>query len=132
MLVGSFVLGLAYESGAVAPIERLLSPVTVGLLGLPAVTGVALVLGFLRKELALQLLLVLAVGELGASAANLGTFMTNGQLFVYAVITALSIPCIASIASLVDEFGWRPTLAIAGSVLGLALVVGTVLTHVIN
>jgi len=132
MLAGSFVLGLAYESGAIAPIERLLSPVTVGLLGLPAVTGVALVLGFMRKELALQLLLVLAVGELGASAANLGTFMTNGQLFVYAVITALSIPCIASVASLVDEFGWRPTLAIAGSVLGLALVVGTVLAHVVG
>ena len=109
-----------------------MSPVTAGLLGLPSVTGVAIVLAFLRKELALQLLLVLAVGELGPAAASLGTFMTHGQLFVYAVITALSIPCIASVASLVDEFGWKPTLAIAGSVLGLALAVGTVLAHIIG
>jgi Fe2+ transport system protein B len=58
--------------------------------------------------------------------------MTHGQLFVYAVVTALSIPCIASVASLVDEFGWRPTLAIGGSVLGLALVVGTVLGHIVG
>lgn len=130
MLIGSFVLGLAYESGAISPVEGLLSPVTVGLLGLPPVTGVALVLAFLRKELALQLLLVLAVGELGPAAASLGSFMSNGQLFVFAVVTALSIPCIASVASLVDEFGWRPTLAISGSVLGLALVVGTVLAHI--
>jgi len=132
MLAGSFLLGLAYESGAITPIERLLSPVTAGLLGLPPVTGVAIVLAFLRKELALQLLLVLAVGELGPAAASLGTFMTHGQLFVYAVITALSIPCIASVASLVDEFGWKPTLAIAGSVLGLALAVGTVLAHIVG
>ena len=132
MLIGSFVLGLAYESGAITPIERLLSPVTAGLLGLPPVTGVAIVLAFLRKELALQLLLVLAVGELGPAAASLGTFMSHGQLFVYAVITALSIPCIASVASLVDEFGWRPTLAICGSVLGLALGVGTVLAHIVG
>jgi ferrous iron transport protein B len=132
MLVGSFVLGLAYESGAITPVEQLLSPVTAGLLGLPPVAGIALVLAFLRKELALQLLVVLAVGELGPAAASLGTFMTHGQLFVYAVITALSIPCIASVASLIDEFGWRPTLAIAGSVLGLALVVGTVLAHIVG
>jgi len=129
MLIGSFLLGLAYESGAISVVERLLSPVTVGLLGLPAVTGVALVLAFLRKELALQLLVVLAIGEFGAAAANLGTFMTNDQLFVYAVVTALSIPCVATVASLADEFGWRPTLAICASVLGLALTVGTVLGH---
>ena len=132
MLVGSFVLGLAYESGAITPIERLLSPVTAGMLGLPPVAGIALVLAFLRKELALQLLVVLAIGELGPAAASLGTFMTHGQLFVYAVVTALSIPCVASVASLVDEFGWRPTLAIGGSVLGLALVVGTVLGHIVG
>ena len=132
MLAGSFVLGLAYESGAAGSIENLLSPLTVGLLGLPPVAGVALVLGFLRKELALQLLLVLAVGELGATAASLDTFMTSGQLFVFAVVTAISIPCIATVASLVDEFGWRPTLAIAAGVLGLALTVGVVLARLVG
>jgi ferrous iron transport protein B len=127
MLVGSFVLGFAYESGAIEPIESALSPITVGLLHLPAVAGVALVLAFLRKELALQLLVVLAVAELGQGAQSLGSFMTSGQLFVYAVVTAISIPCIATVASLIDELGWRPTVAIGASVLGIALAIGSVL-----
>jgi len=131
MIVGSFVLGLAYESGAIRPIESALAPVTVGLLGLPAAAGVALVLAFLRKELALQLLIVLAVAQLGAGAADLGSFMTSGQLFVFAVVTAISIPCIATVASLVDEFGWRPTLAIGGAVLAIALGIGALLAQIV-
>jgi ferrous iron transport protein B len=131
MVVGSFVLGLAYESGAIGPVESALAPITVGLLGLPAVAGVALVLAFLRKELALQLLVVLAVAQLGQGAADLGSFMTSGQLFVFAVVTAISIPCIATVASLLDEFGWRPTLAIGATVLVIAIGVGTVLAQLI-
>jgi len=92
---------------------------------------VALVLAFLRKELALQLLIVLAVAQLGAGAADLGSFMTSGQLFVFAVVTAISIPCIATVASLVDEFGWRPTLAIGGAVLAIALGIGALLAQIV-
>lgn len=131
MLVGSFVLGLAYETGAIEPLERAFAPVVTGVLGLPPVAGIALVLAFIRKELALQLLLVLAIAEYGASASDLSSFMSSGQLFVYAVVTALSIPCVATLASLVDEFGWRGAIAITGSVLGVALTVGAVLARVV-
>lgn len=129
MLAGSFVLGLAYETGALGPIESAIGPVTTGLLGLPPVAGIALILAFLRKELALQLLLVLAIGEFGPSAASLGSFLNNGQLFVYAIVTAISIPCIATLATLVDEFGWRPALAVSGAAVGLALGAGAVLAR---
>ena len=131
MIIGSFVLGLVYTTGAIGPIEQLLSPVTAGMLGLPPVVGVALVLAFLRKELALQLLLVLAVAEIGTSAASLNGFMSTNQLFVYAVVTAISVPCIATMASLVGEFGWRSTLAITGALLGIGIGVGTVLATVL-
>ena len=132
MLVGSFVLGLAYETGALGPVERAIGPVVSGLFGLPPVAGIALILAFLRKELALQLLLVLAIGELGASAASLGSFMTNGQLFVYAVVTAISLPCIATLATLVDEFGWRPALTVSGAAVGLAVGAGVVLARLVG
>ena len=132
MLVSSVALGVLYETGATAPIERLIAPVFNGLLGLPPVAGIALVLAFLRKELALQLLLVLAVGEYGAGAASLASFMSPGQLFVYVVVAALSIPCAATLATLADEFGWRPALAISGATLGLALGVGTALARILG
>ncbi len=131
MLAGSFLLGLAYETGAIGTLEGAIGPVTSGVLGLPPVAGIALVLAFLRKELALQLLVVLAVAEYGASATNLGTFMSSGQLFVYAVVTAVSIPCVATLASLVDEFGWRPAVAISGAVLGVGLSAGAILARIV-
>jgi ferrous iron transport protein B len=132
MLVGSFLLGLAYETGAIRPLESALSPVTSGVLGLPPVAGIALVLAFLRKELALQLLVVLAIAEYGASASNLSTFMDPGQVFVYAVVVAISIPCIATLASLIDEFGRPTALVLNGAVIGLALATGAVVARLVG
>jgi ferrous iron transport protein B len=121
MLAGSFVLGLAYETGAIGPLEEAIGPAVGWLLGLPAVAGIALVLAFLRKELALQLLLVLAIAEYGAGASSLSAFLSPGQLFVYAVATAVSVPCAATLATLVDEFGPRAAAAISAAALGVGL-----------
>jgi ferrous iron transport protein B len=131
MLAGSLVLGLAYELDVLGGLEAALAPVTATALGLPPVVGIALVLGFLRKELALQLLLVLAIAEYGATAADLSTFMTTGQLFVFAVVTAVSFPCIATLASLADEFGWRSAAAITAAVVAVALLAGTILAQLV-
>jgi ferrous iron transport protein B len=132
MLIGSFVLGLAYEAGLVTPLAALADPAFEWLLGLPGIAGIALVLAFLRKELALQLLLVLAIAAYGAGTSSLATFMSNGQLFVYAIVTAVSIPCAATLATLVDEFGWPAAGAITAAVLGLALAVGVVAARLVG
>src|SRR3989304_3402173 len=99
MLAGSFVLGGLYETGAIGPIGDAIAPIVRGARGLPPVAGIALALAFLRKELALQLLLVLAVAEYGAGASSLAAFMTSGQLFVYAIVTAVSVPRVATPAT---------------------------------
>ena len=132
MLAGSFVLGLAYETGALTVVEQATGPLFRGVLGLPPVAGIALVLAFLRKELALQLLIVLAIGEYGPTASSIGSFMNTGQLFVYAVVTAISIPCVASLATLVDEFGWRPAVAMSGAAVGLAVGAGAILARIFS
>lgn len=132
MVVGSFVVGLLYETGVIEPLGDLAAPVTTGLLGLPPVAGIALALGFLRKELALQLLIVLAVAAYGASASDLSTFLSGGQLFVYAVVTAVSIPCVATLAALADELGWRTAGAITAGALGVAILAGAVLARVVG
>ncbi len=132
MVVGSFLLGLVYASGLWTGLAAVLEPVTMGWLGLPAIAGVAIAFAFLRKELALQLLVALAVVQFGGSASSLGTFLSPAQLFVFAVVTSISIPCAATLAALVDEFGWRPSLAISGGSLALALGTGAALARVLG
>jgi ferrous iron transport protein B len=131
MLIGSFVVGLAWETGAWAPISTALGPVTEGWLGLPPIAGVAIAFGFLRKELALQLLIALAVVEYGLGAGDLGTFMSAGQVFVFAIVTSISIPCAATLAALAEELGRRPALTITLGSLAIALAAGGLIARVL-
>jgi len=131
MLIGSFVVGLAWETGAWQPLSVALGPVTEGLLGLPPIAGVAIAFGFLRKELALQLLIALAVVEYGLGAGDLGTFMSPGQVFVFAIVTSISIPCAATLAALAAELGRRPALAITVGSLAIALAAGGLIARVL-
>jgi ferrous iron transport protein B len=132
MIIGSIALGLAYETGLIWPASALLDPIVVGWLGLPSVAGLALAFAFLRKELALQLLLVLAATTLGAGAASLGDFMTPEQLFVYAIVTSVSVPCVATLAALAGELGWRTALLMSGATLALAIGIGGLLARLLG
>ncbi|MBI3750128.1 MAG: ferrous iron transporter B [Chloroflexi bacterium] len=132
MLVGSFVLGLVWESGAWSPLATALTPVTTGWLGLPPIVGIAIVFAFLRKELALQLLVALAVIEYGAIGANLGAILSPAQLFVFAIVTTVSIPCAATLATLVQELGARVAAGISAASLGLALLAGGLIARLLG
>jgi ferrous iron transport protein B len=132
MLGGSLVIGALYETGAIVPIEVALAPVSTGLLGLPPVAGIALVLAVLRKELALQLLITLAIARFGLGAESLSSFMTPGQLFVFAIVTGLSVPCVATIGALAGEFGWRRAAGLGLAALVVALGTGTVLARLVG
>jgi ferrous iron transport protein B len=131
MLVGSLALGLVYETGAWQAIADAIGPATQSVLGLPAIAGIATLFAFLRKELALQLLLVFAAVELGRQA-SLGELMTPAQLFVYAVVASLSIPCIATLAALRGELGTRATVGISLASVALAIAVGAVLARLLG
>ncbi|MEX1169528.1 MAG: ferrous iron transport protein B [Chloroflexota bacterium] len=132
MLGGSLVIGALYETGAIGPIEMALAPVSTGLLGLPPVAGIALVLAILRKELALQLLLILAIAEYGLAASSLATFMVPGQLFVFAVVTGLMVPCVATVGALAGEFGWRRAAIVSGATLATALGTGALMARLVG
>jgi len=122
--LGSLVLGVLYETKYLGLIVDPLQPVVQGLLGLPAVAGIALILGILRKELTLELLVALAIVQYGATAQNLLVFMTPLQIFVFALVVTIYIPCVATVAVLGKELGWRNALFIMGFTIALALVVG--------
>ncbi|MFQ6081362.1 MAG: ferrous iron transport protein B, partial [Candidatus Bathyarchaeia archaeon] len=76
VMIGSLGLGALFETGYLWTIVEPMSPIVQGFLGLPAVAGICLILGILRKELTLELLVTLALVQYGPSASNLLTFMT--------------------------------------------------------
>ncbi|MCL5292582.1 MAG: ferrous iron transport protein B [Actinobacteria bacterium] len=124
VLVGSLVLGMLYETGLIWALSAPLKPVVEGWLGLPAVAGLTLIFAVLRKELALQLLVALATMKWGSGAKNLLSFMSAKQIFVYALVNTIYIPCAATIAVLWRELGWRRTLSITAFTITLAILVG--------
>jgi ferrous iron transport protein B len=134
MLVGSFCLGLLVESGLWVPMADALEPASRWLLGLPAIVTVAIAMAILRKELALQLLVVFGVLGVGttSAAADPGRLLTPGQLFVYAIVVAISIPCVATLAALRAELGGRTAAGIALASLGLAVTAGAILARVLG
>lgn len=102
-----------------------MAPLTVGLLGLPAAVAIPLVFGFLRKELAL----VMLAEVLGAW--ELSEVMTPVQLYTFVLVTSIYIPCVATLAALVREFGWKRAVLIAITTLAVAIVAGA-LAHAIT
>jgi ferrous iron transport protein B len=129
VLIGSFVMGALYETGTIWAFSAPLAPVVEGWLGLPSIAGLTLLFAVLRKELALQFLVTLALVQYGAGADNLLMFMTPQQLFVYALVNTLYLPCIATFAVLRKELGTRTALGIAGFTIGLAVVIGGIANH---
>jgi len=122
--LGSLVMGALYETQTLWTIVNPMQPVVSGLLGLPAVAGITLILGILRKELTLELLVALAIVQYGANAQNLLVFMTPLQIFIFALVVTIYIPCVATVAVLGRELGWRNALLIMTFTIALALLVG--------
>ncbi len=123
LLVGSLLIGALHVSGALNAITEPLSPLTVGWLGLPAVAIIPLIYGFIRKEGALVLLVVLA------GTSNLLGFMSPLQLFVFALVVTIYVPCIATMAVLARELGWKNAVLISASTFLIALLVGGAFFH---
>ena len=121
LIVGSALLGAVEAIGLLDVFETAVEPISSGLLGLPAFAATALVFGILRKEMALEILAVLG------GTANFALVMTPIQMYVFAVVTTIYIPCIATIVILKHELGWRDTTGIIIFTVILALVIGIII-----
>jgi ferrous iron transport protein B len=131
ILLGSMALGALYETGLVWKIEPILAPVVQGWLMLPAVAGLTLLFAVLRKEMALQLLLVFAAVQAGGAVVSISSIMTTSQIVTYAIVNAIYIPCLATIGVLVKVVGWKRTAYISAGTIVLALVVGGIVARVL-
>jgi ferrous iron transport protein B len=121
ILVSSVALAALSHFGVDAAVNRALSPLTASLLKLPEVTGIVLFLGLFRRELTL-VMLAAAIGT-----ADVGAVLSDGQILVLVIFTMLYIPCVATLATLWKEGGWRTCLTSALLNFGVAVVIaGTV------
>jgi ferrous iron transport protein B len=126
MIAGNFIIQLADLAGLLDVIQGLLSPITVAWLGLPVAAGVTLIFGILRKELTLILL-----GSL-LGTSNFATVLTPVQMFVFAFVVMVYVPCIATIGALVKEFGYKRAIVISAIEIGLAILLGGILFRIIT
>lgn len=119
LVVGSIVVEVLLTYDLLDYIVDPLSPITVGLLGLPAVCSIAFLVGILRKEMALGMLAIL----FGSSALEL--FMTPDQFVVFGVVMAIYMPCVATLITMWREIGWKETIGISALSIIVAILMGT-------
>ena len=111
------VINILYYFGVFKAIANFTQPVVTGILGLPKEAVTSLIIGFLRKDVALGMM-----ASLGLSAR---------QLVVASVVLAMFFPCIATFVVLLKELGLRRMCISTGIMVSAALAVGGVLNLIL-
>jgi ferrous iron transport protein B len=123
---GSVVLQFLSVTGLISTVADFMSPLTTSWLGLPPIAGIPLIFGVLRKELTLVLLADLA------GTFDFSSILTPVQMIVFAIVTMIYIPCVATIAALAREFGAKRAVAVAVLDSILAVVIGGLAYHILS
>jgi ferrous iron transport protein B len=126
IIIGSIIIEAMRITNILSLVSNALSPITVAWLGLPAFTGFLFIFGVLRKEAAL-ILLMTAAGTL-----QIQSVMSPEQMIVFALVIMLYIPCIATIAALVRETGWKNATLITLTEVGLAIFIGGIAFRILT
>jgi ferrous iron transport protein B len=113
LALGGIAYGVLEMSGLTHVLVEPLSPITTWL-GLPTVTIIPLLFGFLQKDLTGTMLLSVLNNEVSLALSSL-------QLYTFGVATTIGIPCVIALGILIKEFGFKRaiTLTIASMVYGL-------------
>ncbi|MFC1911949.1 FeoB small GTPase domain-containing protein [Chloroflexota bacterium] len=117
ILAAVLIMNVLHILGVFDAIANFTAPVVTRLLGLPKEAVVALVVGFLRKDVAVGMLAPLA--------------LTAEQLVVGSVVLAMFFPCMATFAVLLRELEWIGLLKAVGIMLTVALAVGSLLNLIL-
>jgi ferrous iron transport protein B len=105
------VVNILYTLGIFNAIADITAPVLTGLWGLPKETITALVVGFLRKDVAMGMLAPLA--------------LTAKQLVISSTVLAMLFPCVATFVILARELGGRDLLKAVGIMIAAVLIMGS-------
>jgi len=113
LILGVFVINVLYAIGVLQWFSNLISPVMITLFGLPGEASIALITGFLRKDLAVGMLISLNMSPL--------------QLVVAVTMLTIYFPCVATFSVLIRELGIRDMVKSAILMISIAVFVGVVL-----
>lgn len=113
VLIGVFIVNLLYSLGIIDFLSRIFGPIISRILGLPSAAIAALLIGFLRKDVAIGML------------APLG--LSIGQLVTASVVLTMYFPCVATFVVLIKELGFLDMLKAAIIMILSAFFVGWVL-----
>ena len=125
VIISGIIIEGIYLLGWLPIISNFLSPITVKWLGLPAITGILLIFGILRKEMILIMLATLL------GTVNFIQVLTPVQMITLALVSMFYIPCIATIAVLGKEFGWKKTLAVSGFEIMFAIGIAGIISRLL-
>jgi ferrous iron transport protein B len=113
VLLGILVVNILYTLKIIDFLAWIFTPILTGMWGLPSTAISALLVGFLRKDV--------AIGMLGP--LNL----TTKQLVIGSTILAIYFPCMATFIVLIRELGIKDMLKSALLMLIVVLIVGSLL-----
>ncbi|HIH97817.1 MAG TPA: ferrous iron transport protein B [Thermoplasmata archaeon] len=113
LAIGGVAYGVLDMMGIAGVAVMPLSPIT-SWLGLPDVTAIPLVFGFLQKDLVGGML----ISVLGS---EISLVLTPLQIYTFGIASSIGIPCIIALGMLIREFGFKRAvgLTIASIVYGL-------------
>jgi len=117
LVAGSVLLALLSFYGADGWINLALTPMTSWWLGLPAVLGVPILFGVLRKELSL-LMIFQALGT-----QELAGVLDATQIITFLVFLTFYVPCVSTFAMMLKLLGRRDAFYSVVLSVGVALVV---------
>lgn len=118
LLIGILIAALLVETDFLYTISDYIEPIVVSWLGLPAEASLALLLGIIRRELAVLPLLEL----------NLSTM----QLFVGSLIALFYLPCLSAFAVLIKEFNFKFAISLSLFTIVFAIFIGGLVNHIAN
>lgn len=113
LFLGVLIINILYAVGFLQWLGSVLSPIMEGLFGLPGDASIAIIIGFLRKDLAVGMLLPLGMNAM--------------QLVIAATLLTIYFPCIATFTVLVKELGVKDMIKSAAIMTGTAVIVGFIL-----
>lgn len=116
MMIAVVFAAVLKESGMLDGFASLLEPIISGFLGLPKEAVIVLLLGVIRREMAVAPLLDMDLNTL--------------QLFVGATVTLLYLPCLSVFGVLAKEFDAKVAIGIGVSTFSTAILLGGLINFV--
>jgi ferrous iron transport protein B len=111
------VINILYTLGVFDFIANITAPLISGLLGLPKEAVISIIIGFLRKDVAMGMLAPLS--------------LTARQLVISSTVLAMFFPCAATFVILLRELGVKDMLKASGIMILAALVMGGLLNLIL-